>query len=117
MKKTLIIAATSAFLISGLAATEATAGDYIGKCKSCHKTDKDGVGPSWKTIQAAYGSADALAAVFESGFAEGDRKVAASDEKWAKAAKTMTSQYKKIGKDMKKGKTSASNLAAEIFAQ
>ncbi len=116
MKKTLIIAATSAFLISGLAATEATAGDYIGKCKSCHKAG-DGIGPGWKTIQAAYGSADALAAVFESGFAEGDRKVAASDEKWAKAAKTMTSQYKKIEKDMKKGKTSASDLAAAIFAQ
>jgi len=45
MKKILMIAATSAFLVSGLAATEAMAGAEK-KCKSCHNfSPKHKVGP------------------------------------------------------------------------
>ena len=119
MKKVLMIAAASAFLVSGLAVTEATAGGYVKKCSSCHQATADKAGPSWATVKAAYGSADALAAVFESGFAVADRKVAAADEKWAKKAGMMTSQYDKliVKKGFKKGKTTAADLAAEIFAQ
>ncbi len=45
MKKILMIAATSAFLVSGFAATEAVAGAEK-KCKTCHNfTHKGKVGP------------------------------------------------------------------------
>jgi len=117
MKKTLMIAATSAFLISGLAATEATAGDYTKKCKSCHSVSKDKMGPAFKTIQAAYGSSESLAKVFADGFKVEDRKVAASHPKYAKKVKIMTKQFKKIAKDVKKGKTTYNDLAALIFAK
>ena len=50
MKKVLMIAATSAFLVSGLAATEAMAGAEK-KCKSCHNfSAKHKVGPGLKGI-------------------------------------------------------------------
>lgn len=50
MKKVLMIAATSAFLVSGLAATEAMAGAEK-KCKACHTFgDKNKVGPGLKGI-------------------------------------------------------------------
>jgi len=50
MKKLLMIAATSAFLVSGLAATEAMAGAEK-KCKSCHKfSEKHKTGPGLKGI-------------------------------------------------------------------
>ncbi len=53
MKKTLMIAATSAFLVSGFAATEATAGAEK-KCKACHNfSDKHKVGPGLKGIYGA----------------------------------------------------------------
>ncbi|WP_051938307.1 hypothetical protein [Ghiorsea bivora] len=88
------------------------------KCKSCHATNKDKVGPSWKKIQAAYGSADTLAAVFESGFAVENRRVVAFDVKWKKKAKTMTAQYKNlIKKQVGKGKFTYNALAAAIFAK
>jgi len=46
MKKTLMIAAASAFLVSGFAATEALAAGKEKKCKSCHNFDaKHKVGP------------------------------------------------------------------------
>jgi len=116
MKKTLLIAA-AALMVSGIAATEATAGSYLKKCGSCHKADKDGTGPSYKTIQAAYGDSATLAAYLASGFAEADRKVANSDAKYDGKRGMMTSQYNKIAKDVGKGKTTYEELAAEIFAQ
>jgi len=70
MKKTLLVAAATALMVSGIAATEATAGSYLKKCGSCHKADKDVTGPSYKTIQAAYGDSTTLAAYLASGFAE-----------------------------------------------
>ncbi|HKJ60764.1 MAG TPA: c-type cytochrome [Hyphomicrobiales bacterium] len=51
MKKTLMIAAAAAFMVSGFAATEAIAGPEA-KCKACHNfdsTDKK-VGPGLKGI-------------------------------------------------------------------
>jgi len=41
MKKTLMIAAAAAFMVSGFAATEAIAGPE-GKCKACHTFDQGG---------------------------------------------------------------------------
>lgn len=88
------------------------------KCKSCHATNKDKVGPSWKKIQAAYGSMHALATVFESDFSVENRKVIASDVKWKKKAKVMSSQYKNlIKKQVAKGKFTYKTLAAAIFAK
>ncbi|MDQ6984368.1 MAG: cytochrome C [Ghiorsea sp.] len=50
MKKLLMMAATSAFLVSGLAATEAMAGAEK-KCKSCHNfSAKHKTGPGLKGI-------------------------------------------------------------------
>ncbi len=117
MKKTLLIAAAvSVVAFAGM--NTATAGDITKKCKSCHATSKDKVGPSWKKIQAAYGSADTLAAVFESGFAVDDRKVAATDAKFKKKAKVMSGQYKNlIKKQVKKGKFTYNELAEAIFAK
>ena len=117
MKKALIIAATTAVLASGLVATEAVAGDYTKKCKSCHSVSKNKMGPAWKTIQAAYGSADKLVAAFAGGFKVEDRAVANSNPKYKKAVKTMSKQFKKIKKDVKKGKISYEELAAIIFAK
>ncbi len=98
--------------------TLAKANGLTKKCKSCHATDKDKVGPSFKKIQAAYGSANALTAVFESGFAVESRKVAMADAKWKKKAKTMTSQYKNlIQKQVKKGKLTYKEMAEAIFAK
>lgn len=119
MKKAFLIAATSALLVTGLAATEASAGSFLKKCSGCHKASGSGAGPDWATVKAAYGSADALAAVFSSGFAVADRKVAAADASWAGKANTMTQQYEKliVKKGFEAGKTTAADLAAEIFAQ
>ncbi len=88
------------------------------RCKACHATDKEKSGPSWKKIQAAYGSADALAAVFASGFAVEDRKLVAMDAKFKKTAKTMTVQYKsQIKKQVEKGKLTYHEMAQAIFAK
>ncbi len=98
--------------------TLAKANSLTKKCKSCHATDKDKVGPSFKNIQAAYGSVDALAAAFGSGFAVNDRKVASADAKWKKKAKTMTGQYKAlIKKQVEKGAFTYKELAEAIFAK
>ncbi len=123
MKKLLMIAAATTFMVSGFAATTAVAGDYTKKCKSCHKVDKNGVGPSFKNIQAAYGDAATLAAAFESGFKTEDRKIAGNPcnpdyGKYHKKAKTMTGQYKKlIKKANDKGKISYMELAELIFSK
>ena len=81
----------------GLMAMSATASAFdTAKCKACHAIDKDGVGPSWKSVADTYGSADALAAEFKSGFAVDTRKMAASNEKWKKSAGTMTGQFNSL---------------------
>jgi len=123
MKKVLMIAAAATLMMSGLTATNAVAGDYTAKCKACHKVDKNGVGPSWKNIQAAYGDAATLAKVFESGFKVEDRKIAGDEsnalyKKYHKKAKTMTGQYKKlIAKAAEKGKITYQGLADMIFSK
>ena len=102
MKKTLMIAAAAAVMMTGVAATEAVASP-IGKCKACHNATKDKVGPAFAKVVAEYGSAEALAAVWDSGFAVADRKVATKYPKFKKKAKIMTGQYKHLikGKDTK----------------
>jgi len=92
--------------------------NFTGKCKACHKTAKDAVGPSFKKIQAAYGSSLELAKTFKSGFAVDSRKVAASEPKFKKKAGMMTSQYKKlIKKNVEAGKLTYQALADEIFSK
>lgn len=123
MKKTLMIAAAAAFMVSGVAATEAVAGGLTGKCKACHKVDKNATGPSFKNIQAAYGDAATLAKVWEEGFAVADRHIAgdesnASYKKYHKKAKMMTTQYKKIiKKKVDAGKFTYQALADEVFSK
>jgi len=117
MKKTLMIAAAAAFMVSGFATVNAYAGDYTNKCKACHKVDKDKTGPAFKTIQAAYGDSATLAAYFASGFAEADRKVANSMDKYDGKRGMMSSQYKKIARDVGKGKITYQELADLIFAK
>jgi len=77
------------------------------KCKACHSVAKNKVGPAWKDVTAAYGSADALAAVFKSGFHVADRKVIAANSKWKGKAGMMTAQYKKLIKDNPDGAAKA----------
>ena len=79
---------------AGLMAVSATASAFSTKpCKACHAIDKDVVGPAWKKVADAYGSPDALAAVFKGGFKVEDRKIASSEEKFKKQAAVMTGQY------------------------
>jgi len=79
---------------AGLMTISATASAFsTAPCKACHAIDKDVVGPAWKTVAEAYGSADALAAVFKSGFKVEDRKLAGSDPKWKAKAALMTPQF------------------------
>jgi len=123
MKKILMIAAAAAFMMSGVVATEAVAGGLTGKCKACHKVDKNATGPSFKNIQAAYGDAATLAKVWEGGFAPADRHIAgnpcnANYKKYHKKAKMMTSQYKKlIHKKVEAGKFTYQELADAVFAK
>ena len=77
------------------------------KCKACHSVAKNKVGPAWKDVAAAYGSADALAAVFRSGFNVSDRKVIAANSKWKGKAGMMTAQYKKLIKSNPDGAAKA----------
>jgi len=122
MKKTLMIAA-AAFMMTGLAATEATAGGLTNKCKACHKVSKNATGPSFKNIQAAYGDAATLAKVWEGGFAPADRHIAGDKtnpnwKKYHKKAKMMTAQYKKlIKKRVEAGKFTYLDLANEVFSK
>jgi len=123
MKKTLMIAAAAAFMMTGVVATEAVAGGLTNKCKACHKVDKNATGPSFKNIQAAYGDAATLAKVWESGFAVADRHIAGDEsnanyKKYHKKAKMMSSQYKKlIHKKVEAGKFTYLELAQEVFSK
>ena len=123
MKKTLMIAAAAAFMMTGVVATEAVAGGLTGKCKACHKVDKNATGPSFKNIQAAYGDAATLAKVWESGFAPADRHIAGDEnnanyKKYHKKAKMMSAQYKKlIKKRVEAGKFTYQALADEVFSK
>jgi cytochrome c551/c552 len=84
----LIVAAAS------LMAVSVSANAFETKpCKACHAIDKDVVGPAWKRVAEAYGSADALAAVFKGGFKVEDRKIAGSEAKFKAQAATMTQQF------------------------
>ena len=99
MKKVMMMAAAAAFVLGAgvMAPADASAGAFnVKKCKSCHAVPKKKVGPAWKDVAAAYGSADALAAVFKAGFKKSDRKVLASNSKWKSKAGMMTGQYKKL---------------------
>ncbi|MDX8388115.1 MAG: hypothetical protein R8M46_06230 [Ghiorsea sp.] len=119
MKKSLIIAAASAFLLSGLAATEATAGmpKALKKCKSCHKVDKDATGPGFKSVKAAYtaaygADAEAKLAAFLGDVAMNGKKATTDPTvaKFAKKVKTMRGQGKKVKK------VGADKAAAAIMA-
>ena len=83
---------------AGLMAISATASAFsTAPCKACHAIDHDVVGPAWKTVADAYGSADALAAVFKSGFKVADRKVLNSNPgKWKSKAALMTPQFNNL---------------------
>jgi len=99
MKKLVMTAAAAAFVLGAgvVAPTDASAGGFnVKKCKACHAVGKKKVGPAWKDVAAAYGSADDLAAFFKSGFAKADRKVIMANSKWKSKAGMMTSQYKKL---------------------
>ncbi|RMH49981.1 MAG: hypothetical protein D6682_08145 [Zetaproteobacteria bacterium] len=99
MKKVMVMAAAAAFVMGAgvMAPADAQAGGFnVKKCKACHSVKKKKTGPAWKDVAAAYGSADALAAVFKSGFKVSDRKMIAADGKWKSRAGMMTGQYKKL---------------------
>ena len=105
MKSIITAVAVAGLMVAGNAMAADAAFD-LGKCNACHKT---GVGPAYKDIAAAYGKADALAAVMKGGLKVEERKVAAGNDKWKKAAATMTGQ---VG--LFKGKEDAA--AAAVFA-
>ena len=84
-------------LTAGLMAVSVTANAFDTKpCKACHAIDHDVVGPAWKSVAEKYGSADALAAVFKSGFKVEDRKIASSDPKFKSKAALMTPQFNNL---------------------
>ena len=90
MRKSLKLVAAAA----GLMAFSATASAFsTGPCKACHAVDHDVVGPAWARVAKAYGSEEALAKVFKSGFNVADRKIASSEPKFKAQAATMTGMY------------------------
>jgi cytochrome c551/c552 len=84
----LLVAAAGLMTISATASAFSTA-----PCKACHAIDHDVIGPAWKRVAEAYGSADALAAVFKSGFKVEDRKIAGSEPAFKAKAAIMTPQF------------------------
>jgi cytochrome c551/c552 len=83
---------------AGLMAVSATASAFsTAPCKACHAIDHDVVGPAWKDDVKEYGSAEALAKVFKSGFKVADRKVLNSNPgKWKAKAAIMTPQFNNL---------------------
>lgn len=91
MKKVSFFAAVAAV---GLMSMSTTANAFsTTACTACHTVDAAKVGPSFKEVVAKYGNEEALAKAFESGFAVKDRKVLASDKKWAPKAAVMSAQF------------------------
>lgn len=107
MKK--FILTTSAAVALGLMSVASA--NPLGACGACHQAAADTVGPSFNRIREAYGSAEELTKVFESGFAVDDRKVAATNDSWKAKAGLMTGQYNALIKG--KGK----EVAEALFAQ
>ncbi len=96
MKKLLMLAVAATVGMMSMSTTATAGGFNVKKCKSCHAVSKKKVGPAWKDVAAAYGDEATLTKVFKDGFKKGDRKLAASNKKWAKKAGMMTGQYKKL---------------------
>jgi len=103
MKKTLMIAAAAAFLMSGVAATEAIAGGgALKKCMMCHKGSP---GPKFTAVKAAYTEAygveaEAKLVAFLTDIRDNGKKAttAPTVTKYAKKIKTMRKQGRKIKK-------------------
>jgi cytochrome c551/c552 len=91
MKKSLklLVAAVGLMAVSATA----SAAFSIAPCKACHRVDRDVVGPAWKRVAEKYGSAEALAKDFKSGFKVEDRKIASTEPKFKKQAALMTGQF------------------------
>jgi cytochrome c551/c552 len=82
---------------AGLLAISASANAFsTAPCKACHSVAADKVGPAWKDVAKAYGSADALAKVFKSGFKAADRKILNSNPKFKNKAMIMTPQFNNL---------------------
>lgn len=91
MKKFFILAAVAAV---GLMSVSTTASAFsTNKCKACHAVGHVKIGPAWKDVVKAYGTEEALAKVFESGFKVSDRKIASTQSKFKHKTGLMTSQY------------------------
>ncbi len=95
MRKTMLVLAAAAVAMAMAPAAQA-GGFNVKKCKACHAVKKDKAGPAWEKVAKAYGSAEALAAVFKSGFKVSDRKMIQAEPKWKGRAGLMTGQYKKL---------------------
>ena len=93
MKKSFKLLVTAA----GLMAISVSANAFnTAPCKACHAIDHDVVGPAWKDVAKAYGSADALAKVFKGGFKPADRKIANSNAKFKGKEMIMTPQFNNL---------------------
>jgi len=96
MKKSVAMAALALTVAVGFSAPAVAGGFNVKACKACHAVDKKKTGPAWDEVAKAYGSAEALAAVFKSGFAVEDRAFIKADPSWKGKAGLMTGQFKKI---------------------
>jgi len=121
MKK-IILLATCSVLVGGFATTS-IAGGLTNKCKACHKVEKNATGPSFKSIQAAYGDPSVLAQLWADGFKAEDRHIAGNEDnelykKYNKKAKMMTAQYNRlIKKKVEAGDFTYQALAEEVFSK
>lgn len=87
IKSLKLMIATGLMVISAMAS-----GFSTDLCKNCHAVDHVVVGPAWKAVAAAYGSPQALAKVFKSGFKVEDRKFA-SDPAFRSKVSIMSLMY------------------------